>query len=252
MKMRISFSIILLFFWSFSNSQISMLVKELPTDKYKYYVPDNDEATNYEYRYPGHIIEITISNTSDKHVSLPIDTASYAIPFTDNIELYYNGKPNIISKGDLYNVLGAYPFIYQKGIFKDFDAGTDPFYEEEQLIEKRKIENARLQKIKEWKETKKITDELFATYNWYMMTHMVTILPHEKISYKLYFNPFLKKMSEYSDRLYCYQLDSKIPYNVTFNLILNKNLYQFLTIKDKKKYPDLFIGTISSNSLIFK
>lgn len=78
---------------------------------------------------------------------------------------------------------------------------------------------------------------------------MVSILPKENITYKLYFNPFLKKNNEYSDRLYYYQMDSKNPYNVIFRLILNKNLYKFLSSEDRKKYPNLFVGVVNSNNL---
>lgn len=229
-----------------------MTVTELPSDKYRHYVPDNDEAQNYEYRYPGHMLEITILNTSDKSISFPIDTLSYALPHAENIKYYYNDMRDLLANGDLYNTLGVYPFVYQNGSFKNVDIGTDPFYEEKQLVEIERLKKIRLERINKWKESKKITDELFATYNWYIMNHMVTILPHQNIKYKLYFNPFLKKTDNYSASLYYLQMDPKIPYNVTFRLILKKNLYKFLSKEDKMKYPDLFMGIVTSTPLTLK
>lgn len=252
MEMRHFFSIILLIFFTLSKCQISMVVKKLSTDSYRDYVPDNVESKNYEYRYPGHILEITISNNSDKSISFPIDTISYALPYTDNVKKYYNGRANIINDGDLYNALSIYPFIYQNGSFKEVDMGTDPYFEEEQLIEIQNIKKIRTEKINKWKKEKNITDELFAIYNWYIMNHMVTILPNEKIKYKIYFNPFLKKLDEYSDRLFYSNLDYKVPYNATFKLILNKGLYKFLSKEDKKEYPNLFTGIVSTTPLIIE
>lgn len=139
MVMKILISMILLISCSFFDCQILMTVKKLPSNKYQHYIPENDEAQNYEYRYPGHILEITISNTSDKIISFPLDTMSYSLPFTADIKQFYNKRLNIITDGDLHNALGIYPFVYQNGVFKNYDVGTDPFYEEKQLAEIQKI-----------------------------------------------------------------------------------------------------------------
>lgn len=252
MKISSFFSLLLLIFGFYGKCQVSLSVQELPVDNFKNYVPDNQESLNYEIRYPGHLLEITIRNESNNSVSFPLDSASYALPYTDDTREYYRGVDNIIPNPDLYNISGVFAFVYQKGDFKTSDLGTDPFYEEIQWQEIRKIEKLRLEKIHQWMADKNISDELSATYNGYLMNHMITLPAHKSIKYKIYFNPFLKMLKKYSRREYYFRLDPKISCEVVFRLILNKNLYKFLTKEDRRKYPDLFTGVVSSNHLVFK
>lgn len=251
--MKLFYLIILFVFCGVANGQISMTVKELRTDSYKQYVPNNDATKYYELsRHPGHVLEVTITNNSDKDISFPLDTISYAMPFTENVKQYYNGTQDIVPLPDLFNTLGVYGFIYQNGVFKDYELATDPFYEKEQYSEIANIKKLRQEKIDHWNAEKKINDELFANYNWYIMNHMVTIPPWQNHKYRFYFNPYVKKMDEYGYEQYYFQLDEKKAYDVSFKLILPKKMYKFLTKEDKRKYPNLLVGVLSSAPLKFK
>ncbi len=252
MEIKSFYSVILLIFCWTAKAQVSLSVKELPVESYRSYVPNNRESLNHEIRYPGHILEITISNESDRSVSLPLDSTTYALPYTDDVRKYYRGEVNMIPDPDLFNVLGVFAFVYQKGEFKISELDNEPFYDELQLQEIQKEKKLRLEEIRQWKENKNINSELSANYNWYLMNHMVTIPAHNHIKYKIYFNPSLKMLSEYSDMEYYYGFDPKISYEIVLKLILTKNLYKFLTKEDIRKYPDLFMGVLSSNRLLFK
>lgn len=252
MKIKSFYSLILLMLCICGKAQVSLTVKELSLNNYKSYIPNNKESLDGEIYYPGHLLEITLSNGSDKSISFPIDTVSYALPFTENLREYYNKVDNLPRNPDVRNVLSVFAFVYQKGKFKTFDLGTVPFYEKMQWREIDKIEKIRLAKIHQWMTDKNIGNELSATYNWYLMNHMITIPAHQKIKYKMYFNPALKKLDKYSDIEYYFDWDPKISSEVTFKLILPKNLYKFLTKEDRRKYPNLFTGIVSSNRLVFK
>lgn len=252
MEIRSFYCLVLLGICICGKGQVSLVIRELPLNSNKNYIPNNVEALDNETHYPGHLLELSISNESNKSISFPLDTASYALPFTENTWEYYKNNDDILPVPDLYNILGVTAFVYQKGKFMRADVGSMPFYEEIQLQEIHKIENNRLAKIYQWMANKDITDELSATYNWYLINHMVTIPAHKSITYKIYFNPFLKKLEKYDNSFYYVDLDSKVSYDVIFKLILKKNLYKFLTKEDRRKYPNLFTGVISSNRLVFK
>lgn len=237
-------------FCTLAKSQLSLSVKEIDYKDNIKYIPKFDEVENREIRHKGHILEVSVKNLSNKNVSLPIDTLSYVIPYTDDVRLFYSDELHVQSDPDVFNVLGVYPFVFQDGKFISCDIGPEPFYEDEQWGEKFKIEDARKKVIENWKKGKNINDDLEADYNWYIMNNMVTIPAKQVFKFKLYFNPFLKLTSKYGYREYYYKLDSKKPMTVNFKLILPKGIYKFLSKDDKKKYKNLFTGIVESNNLV--
>lgn len=244
------FLLLFVAFYTLAKSQLSLRVTEISYKENVRYIPKFDEVENREIRNKGHILEVSVKNLSDKPVSLPIDTLSYVMPYTDDIRLFYKNEDQIQPKPDVFNVFGVYPFVFQDEKFVSCDIGSEPYYEEKQLIEKHRIEKARLQIIENWKKGKNINDDLEANYNWYIMNNMVTIPAKQVFKFKLYFNPFLKLTSKYSYREYYYKLDSKKPMTVNFKLILPKEIYKFLSKDDKKKYKNLYVGIVESNNLI--
>lgn len=252
MKTINTLSFIVIFFGVFVKAQISLNIKEVDYKTFEYYVPQHQRVLNEEIRNKGHILEIYLINNSDKEIALPLDTLSYAVPYTDKIDQYYDKPEDIVSNPDIFNTLGIYPIIHQNNQFKEQELADSPFYEEAQLVEKAQIANLRLEEINNWKKSRKINDQLFAVYNWYLLKNIISIKPHQEIKYKIHFNPFIKMLHSLGNQEFYYGLKPKATYEVTFKVILNKNLYQFLTKEDKEKYPNLFTGVISSNTMIFK
>lgn len=245
------FSAILFFISTSLLCQLSLKVRELNYDEFKEYVPDNDFVKSMESQYKGHIFEISLINNTKKTISLPLDTLSYALPYTEDIWRYYKGE-DFRTDPDLFNVLGVHPFLFQKNKFidKEFDM---PYHLNIILppdaMEKNQSKTDRLTVIKQWKEKNKLPNDLYAVYNWYLLNNMVTINPKATIKYRIYFNPFLKRQNVFDYHEFYTQLDAEIPYEANFKIILNKNLYKFLTKEDKLMYPDLFTGVVTSETL---
>jgi len=246
------FSAIAILFTIFVKCQLSLEVKEINYENFLNNVPKNKFSVDIEKKYEGHILEISIINHSTHSISFPLDTLSYALPYTEKTEQYYSGKDNIPSEPDLLNILGIYPFVYQNGKFisREFDMTPDPFYIVAEPKEKTEIKAQRLNKIKEWKQKNNIKSDLTACYNSYIVNHMITIAPNKEVKYKIHFNPYLKRLDSFGYQEFYWPLNSKSTYEVTFKLILTKGLYKFLTTEDKLKYPNLFMGVISSKKLI--
>ncbi|MFC3159187.1 hypothetical protein ACFOEQ_12245 [Chryseobacterium arachidis] len=112
-------SFIAIFLSVFVNAQISLNVTEVDYDTFEFYIPQHRTATDQEIKNKGHILEITLSNNSDKEVTLPLDTLSYALPYTDKANLYYNKPENIVSEPDITNVLGIYPLFIRINSLKN-------------------------------------------------------------------------------------------------------------------------------------
>ncbi|OBW42267.1 hypothetical protein AB670_01333 [Chryseobacterium sp. MOF25P] len=251
MKIKSFLSLILFFVSITLYCQLSLQVEELKYDAFTPYVPKNDFVDHIEFKYRGHIFEISIFNNSEKPISLPLDTLSYVLPYAENTKLYYKGE-DFIRDPDLFNVLGVYPFLYQKNKFidKEFDMSHHlEILPKTNQTEIDKLKTERLIKIKEWKEKNKLGSDLHSIYNWYILKSMITIAPKTTIKYKIYFNPFLKRQDLFDYHEFYWRLNPDIPYKATFKLILNKNLYKYLSKGDKKKYVNLFIGVITSESM---
>lgn len=241
-----------LFFTTFSvKGQLSLNIRKLEYEKFKQYIPLNKFVSDIEDKYQGHIFEISLFNYSDKSISLPLDTSSYALPYTENIKQYYKGE-DFRSEPDLFNVLGIYSFLYQNGNFisQEFDMPFDlEILPRADQKEKDIKKTQRETKIKKWKAENKFNSDLQSIYNWYILNSIITIPPNSEYSYKIYFNPFLKTQDVYDYHEFYFQLNPKITYEITFKIILNKNIYKFLTKEDKEKFKNLFIGVITSNTI---
>lgn len=252
MGIKVFLSVILFFVSTSLLCQLSLKVRELNYDEFKEYVPDNDFLKNMESKYRGHIFEISLINDSEKSISFPLDTLSYALPYSENRRDYYRNN-DFPKEPDLFNVLAVYPFVYQKNKFvtNGFDLAYDPIDILPRSDQKAKdeLKNYRSNKIKGWKEKNKFNSDLQSVYNWYILNNMITIAPKSEIKYKIYFNPFLKRQDLFDYHEFYWPLDSSINYQVAFKIILNKKLYQFLTEENKKKFPNLFTGVVTSETL---
>lgn len=250
--MKANYFLLLILSATFLNAQISLKINELDAKLHSYLLPNNSESQSNEIRHPGHFLEATLENNSDQEIWLPIDTISYAIPYNANPKIVYSKFGHYPPDPDLANNLGVYGFIYQNKKFIDGDRGTDPNWEIWQYDELAKNRNKRQEKINKHKKEKEIIKDEDAIYNYYLNENMVCLKPKNKLNFKFYFNPFLKVLDLYRYREYYFHLNHKSAYSVNFKIILNKNIYKFLTAEDKKHYPNLFKGIITSNTLEFQ
>lgn len=235
----------------FASGQLSLNVKELDYLPVKKEIPAYDYHSVNENRYRDHILEITLSNTSDKTLLLPLDTLSYALPFSENTKDFYR-RGDYRSDPDVFNSLAVHGFLYQNKEFiegqLDGEGFLDIFPSQEQL-ERKVLEDRRIAELDEWKNNFNFSEDLKTVYNWYLVKSMILIPAKSAIKYKIYFNPFRKNLKLFGYHEFYWKIDPTKAYDVNFKIILNKNLYKMLTKQDKKKYKNLFVGVISSNTL---
>ncbi|QIY90781.1 hypothetical protein [Chryseobacterium gallinarum] len=229
-------------------SQLKLVVKELDYEQNKSIMPQGLNTLGIEKEYKGHILELTVINESDNSITFPLDTLSYALPFTEDLNAYYQ-EQNLILAPDMVNSLAVYGFIYQKGKFFEGALGDEPSYDYPGIMDRNNFREKREKVINEWGLRNNIKDDVMRAYNWYLMKNLITIKPGKKIKYKIYFNPFFKMLNRYGEQEFYYQLNFKLPYKVNFKIICNENLYKLLTTRQRKEYKNLFIGVVESNTL---
>lgn len=228
-------------------SQLKLEVKVLDYEQNASIVPRNLETLGSEKSYKGYVLECTVVNTSDQMVSFPLDISSYAIPFTQDIRDHVQ-EENQSSNPDLLHHLGVWGFVSQNGNTFEGDI-TSGMTDSVALPDEDKMIRDRENIIKEWGIENNIQNERAKVLNWYMIKNIRVLKPKERLSYKIYFNPFFKKMCRYCYQEFYYGLTSKSSYEVNFKIILDQNQYKVLTQKQKRKYKNLVTGVTISNTL---
>ncbi|MDM1553875.1 hypothetical protein HX126_04780 [Chryseobacterium indologenes] len=231
------------------NAQLQLNIKELNYDPDSELIPKHYSAKSKEKEYKGFLLEINIRNDSNYPVTLPLDTLSHGMPFTEDLKEYFTSGNGLFSMPDQNHLVGVYGFIHQSGKFIEYDRADDPFYDYKGFEDKAKIMKQREEEIEKWNKSNGIKAFKNDRMNWYLAKSMVIIAPGEEIRYKMFFNPFLKMPYWYSSRDYYYNLNADLPYTLTFKIICTKNLYKHLDLKQKKKYDNLFVGIVESNTL---
>ncbi|MGH1518672.1 hypothetical protein [Chryseobacterium sp. JK1] len=230
------------------SAQLKLNVKKLDYDRTSKFIPDHYLAKEAENEYKGHLLEISVWNDSDQSVSLPLDSLSFGLGFSENLQEYFIGD-GLLSVPDLNHLLGVYGFVYQSGKLIEPERADDPFYDYKGFEDIAKIEKQRNKEIKKWNQINQIKDVRDITMNWYLSKNIITLAPGKEFKYTLFFNPYLKMPYWYSSRDYYDQLNPNLPYTLTFKIICNENLYKLLDPEQKKKYKNLFVGVIESNAL---
>lgn len=257
--MKNLYLLLLVFQYSLFYCQLSIDVKIVDKEKYSSYIPTHYK--NLEKETSGYILELSIKNVSDKKISIPLDTLSYAIPFIN--EKWIFSKDNFSPNSVQYNKLGVMGFVNQNEHFIEGQIADPPLYDLNVLSAKMDILRKREKIINKWARKNKIYPDNNKKYepyfypirkelNWYLINTMTEIDPNETISYKIYFNPYFKMKYWYSPKEFYCKLKKREPYKVNFKIIRTKDLYQFLTESQKAKYKNLFVGIVSSNTLFFK
>lgn len=105
-------------------------------------------------------------------------------------------------------------------------------------------------KIYKWKKRNKIENINYAQLNFYLINHLLTLKPSEEIIFSLPFN--LINISARDNGVYdSYILEHNKKHSASLSLCVDKNIYRYLTGKQKSKLKGaiLFSGTIESNKI---
>lgn len=230
-------------------SQLKLGVKIADDEPNESMIPETFKMYTSGTAPKGYILEFIFTNTSSQAVSFPLDTRSYAIPFAEDTSVYYQ-EDNISSAPDRLYRLGVYGFINQNGYVPEGDIGCSmPDVTEHQ--ESKKDREEREMMISTWKKETDFENEKQLVSNWYIMKNMRTLKPKESIHYKMYFNPFFKKLCHYCYHEFYDGLKPGLPYDVNFKVVLNEDVYQLMTTEQQKQYKNLYTKTVISNTLRF-
>lgn len=227
-------------------SQLELKISLLEKEDYKFENLLKNPLEKEKSQY-ANIFKIEITNTSDKAIYLPLDTKSYALPFSENIDDYYTDI-NLKSEPDLDNDLGVYAFIYQNNAFVENDLATPPFYEGRYLKKIVELSKKREKEIKQWANLKGIGDYTLAIYNRYLSHNILKINPQEKYTYNVILNPLIKMKYWYSKR-FLYLIDENKPYKIIFKIISSERLKKLLLPSQEKLKKELFYGVVESNPI---
>lgn len=230
-------------------SQLELKVSLLEKEVYKF---ENFSKNSFEKEKSelANIFKLEITNNSEKAIYLPLDTKSYALPFSENIEDYFT-EINLKNEPDLDNDFGVYAFIYQNNVFVENELVTSPYYEGRHLKKLVKLSKKREKKIKEWANLKGIDDFTLANYNRYLSHNILKIKPHEKYTYYVIINPLIKMKYWYSKR-FRYLIDENKPYKIIFKIISSDRLKRLLLPSQEKLKTKLFYGVVESNPIFIE
>lgn len=199
-------------------SQLKLGVKIADDEPNESMIPETFKMYTSGASPKGYILEFILTNTSSQAVSFPLDTRSYAIPFD-----------GYVPEGDIGCSMP--------------DVAEHP--------ESKKDREEREMMISTWKKETDFENEKQLVNNWYIMKNMRTLKPKESIHYKMYFNPFFKKLCHYCYHEFYDGLKPGLPYDVNFKVILNEDVYQLMTTEQQKQYKNLYTKTVISNTLRF-
>ncbi|HPW89191.1 MAG TPA: hypothetical protein PK067_00350 [Kaistella chaponensis] len=243
--MKITQFIFLLWILPF-YSQLKLEVKELKYETNKFLIPKHHSVLREEKEHKGYILELTLTNNSNEAYTIPLDTKSYALPFNEDLKVYYESQ-NLSLEPDFNNSLSCYAFIHQSNSLVDIGrVGNDwdiPALKKKEIIIKK-----RTKEINKWGKLNDISEDTAKIYNWYLVNNLIEIKPKTSKKYKIYFNPFVKNLYWYNDIDY-YQLKPNLPYTLNFKIVCDENLYKFFTPKQKSNFKNLFTGVLESNTI---
>jgi hypothetical protein len=92
-----------------------------------------------------------------------------------------------------------------------------------------------------------------AQVNFYLINHLLTLKPKEEISISLPFN--LINISVKDNGIYdSYVLDQNKIYSAYLSICVDKNIYKYLTKKQKNRFKNItfFSGTLESNKIVIQ
>jgi len=195
-------------------------------------------------------LEITISNNSSETYVIPIDTVGFKTYFRDNPCTEFDLIRN-------YPDLGFVPMIMNNdNSFVDaMSADKGTLIKQHDIFSKsdKKYKKEQKRILKSWKKKNQLNDKdiEWIKINHYLYTHLVTLQPQQKISYKTSIN--FHKINEQSDiyLYYFYPLETNTEYQMFLKLCTDESIYQYLTKEQQQRFKDytFFTGELLSNAI---
>ncbi len=192
---------------------------------------------------------IDITNLTNDYYALPLDKEKFKGYNVDELS-------NEITSFD-----HSYNFFAPTLLFKDtttnepltvlmrsYDIGEDEYLIKK--IDKKEIKERR--KIAKWKKENNLKSDFEAKRNMFVMDHLIFFAPKQKMRLKIKLDIFDIRRGDTFFYDY-YILNDKTNYDLSIQLTINNNIYNYLTDQQKKglqKYI-FFTGNLKSNSISF-
>lgn len=194
---------------------------------------------------------ISIKNSSDTNIAVPLDIRSLQGYINDNYH-------ELLSEENT-----KYPFLALRVTI--FDSALNERLNVEDSVpylniltfeeNRQKIDAVRKNdqlKFEAWKKKNHIINDLEARINHYLFKNIILLKPKENLKFVVAFN--IRNITNQEDAIhYSYSLRQNKEYTVFLSLNVEDELYKYLTTAQKKKLKkyNLFTGKIESNAISF-
>lgn len=205
------------------------------------------EMTNISFNEK--LLKVTLFNkNSENPYLIPIDTVGFKTYFSDNQCTEFDLIRN-------YPDLGLTPMI-----MNDDNSFVDSMLRDKGMLIKRynifsksekKYKKEQKRILKSWKKMNQLNDKdiEWIKINHYLYTHLITLQPQQKISYKTSIN--FHKINEQSDIYfyYFYPLKINTEYQMFLKICIDESIYQYLTKEQQQRFKDytFFTGELLSS-----
>ncbi|KFF20870.1 hypothetical protein [Chryseobacterium sp. JM1] len=133
-------------------------------------------------------------------------------------------------------------------LMRSYDVGEDEYLINK--INKKDIKERR--QIAKWKKENNLQNDFEAKRNMLVMDHLIFLAPKEKMRLKIKLDIFDIRRGDTFFYDY-YLLNDKTNYDLSIQLTIDNNVYNYLTDEQKKKFKKyiFFTGALKSNSISF-
>lgn len=194
---------------------------------------------------------ISIKNSSDTNIAVPLDIRSLQGYISDNYH-------ELLSEENTkYPFLTLRVTIFDSTLTKRLNVEDSVPYLNISTFEenRQKIDTVRKNdqlKLETWKKKNRIINDSAARINYYLFENIILLKPKENLKFVVAFNP--RNITNQEDAThYSYNLKQNKRYTVFLSLNVEDELYKYLTTSQKQKLKkyNLFTGKIESNAISF-
>jgi len=202
---------------------------------------------NIESNIETSLLKINVTNNSNEYYMIPLDIngfkgyyeSEYCGTFDDQDYPYKFFAPTIMLKKDTTD---AY-------LIPNSSRGNMPEEVGEYIKDLEMVKNKELKDISGWKKKYHFITEKETIKNYYITKNLLFLKPHEKYTYTVTLD-LGNIRRENTSILYDYYFFEFGKYNLALHLCITNDAYNWLTLKQKKKFKKykFFTGLIKSNT----